>query len=256
MKRKSIEFLCKSSDGSITYTTDGSFIYAETEKGKARLDIFSGHYYKLRPVNVTAGNRSSLRAVSEGTDTCVPILEIDGLRMHLVKDFKTPLDYSKEVVKQLRLQTQDSVLDTCTGLGYTAIEASIYARKVVSCEISDAVLTLAKWNPWSEKLFNNAKIEIINGNIFEKIKEMQNSFFDAVIHDPPRFSTAGELYSLEFYLELLRVLKPGGTLFHYVGSVGKGKGRDIQGEVSKRLAEAGFRAFVPNKKLQGIFCRK
>jgi len=238
MKRKSIEFLCKSSDGSITYTTDGSFIYAETEKGKARLDIFSGHYYKLRSVNG------------------VPILEIDGLRMHLVKDFKTPLDYSKEVVKQTRLNTQDTVLDTCTGLGYTAIEASLHARKVVSCEISDAVLTLAKWNPWSEKLFNNPKIEIIQGNIFEKINEMRDSSFDAVIHDPPRFSTAGELYSLEFYLELLRVLKPGGTLFHYVGSVGKSKGRDIQGEVSKRLAEAGFGAFVLNKKLQGIFCRK
>ena len=44
------------------------------------------------------------------------------------------------------------------------------------------------------------------------------SAFDAVLHDPPRFGIAGELYSQAFYDHLARVLKPRGVLFHYTGT--------------------------------------
>ena len=49
------------------------------------------------------------------------------------------------------------------------------------------------------------------------------------------------MYGIEFYSDLIRVMKKGGVLFHYVGSVGKGKGRRIDKEVSARLKEAGFK---------------
>ena len=42
---------------------------------------------------------------------------------------------------------------------------------------------------------------------------------DAILHDPPRFGIAGELYSQGFYYEqLARILKRRGRLFHYTGS--------------------------------------
>jgi predicted methyltransferase len=230
--------ITKSADGAIEYFEDEKFMYAKKNGELYKLAVFDRNFYKLRLYNG------------------IPILEIDGLRMHLVKDFKTPLDYSKAVVRKLGIGEEDSVLDTCTGLGYTSIEASLAAEKVVTCEISRAALTLAEWNPWSSGLFNNKRIEIMEGDISEKIKSFPDISFDAIIHDPPRFSKAGELYSLEFYHELYRILKFTGKLFHYVGSVGKGRGRSIPDEVTKRLVEAGFRDVKYDRKLQGLFCKK
>ena len=47
------------------------------------------------------------------------------------------------------------------------------------------------------------------------------------------------------------VLKPGAPLFHYTGTPNaKTSGRDVPGEVIKRLEKAGFRA---ERKLDGVF---
>ncbi|MEM1809584.1 MAG: methyltransferase, partial [Thermofilaceae archaeon] len=55
-----------------------------------------------------------------------------------------------------------------------------------------------------------------------------------------RFSLAGELYSLEFYRRLRRVLKKGARVFHYTGWPGKHRGLNIQAGVVRRLRAAGF----------------
>ena len=66
---------------------------------------------------------------------------------------------------------------------------------------------------------------------------------DAILHDPPRFGIAGELYSQKFYDELARVPKRKGRLFHYTGAPNKlTSGRDVPREVTKRLRNAGFDA--------------
>ena len=221
------------------YYYDDQFLYAKKGEEVYKLALFDQHFYKLRLVNGIA------------------ILEIDGLRMHLVKEFKTPLDYSKEVVKILKIQKTDVVFDTCMGLGYTALEASKFANHVVTCEISQAVLSLVKWNPWSEGLFDTENIDVFEADSCEKIKEFETGSFNVIIHDPPRLTTAEGLYSSPFYKELYRILKKGGKLFHYVGSVGsKIKGRSIEKEVGKRLGEAGFKSIKYNRKLQGLFSVK
>ena len=64
-----------------------------------------------------------------------------------------------------------------------------------------------------------------------------------MLHDPPRFALAGELYSLSFYTELARVLRRGGRLFHYTGAPNsRSRGRDLAAEVATRLRAAGFEA--------------
>ena len=221
------------------YYTD-NMLYVKTGDGAQfqKLALFDRHFYKLRVFNK------------------IPILEIDGLRMQLVRDFKTPLDYPKEVVRNLAIRKGESVLDTCTGLGYIAIEAEKCGAKITTCELSPAVLTLAKWNPWSDGLFSSSNIESIQGDISHLIKGMKDKTFDVIIHDPPRFSHAPDLYSQSFYRELFRVLKGRGRLFHYVGSVGESRGRSLASESSRRLASTGFKDIKENKRLQGVFARK
>ena len=66
---------------------------------------------------------------------------------------------------------------------------------------------------------------------------------DAILHDPPRFGIAGELYSQVFYDHLARVIRRKGKLFHYTGTPNKlTSGRDVPNEVAKRLRQAGFAA--------------
>ena len=64
-----------------------------------------------------------------------------------------------------------------------------------------------------------------------------------MLHDPPRFGMAGELYSQVFYDQLARVLTRRGRLFHYTGAPNKvSSGRDLQQEVAARLRRSGFTA--------------
>lgn len=215
----------------------GDFVYAWDGKELWKVAVFEGGLYRLRMMNGK------------------PILEIDGLRMHLVKDFKDVFDYSKLVVQKLRIQQSDVVLDTCMGLGYTAIAASKKADRVVTVELFPAVIAMAKWNPWSQELFERKRIEIIEEkSCVDYVKESPDGKFTKIIHDPPRFSKAGELYSRDFYTELRRISKPRALLFHYVGSLGKKK-RDIMNEVATRLEESGWEVLKKDKKLQGIIAK-
>ena len=149
-----------------------------------------------------------------------------------------------------------NVLDTATGLGYTAIEASKTAQHVVTIELDPAVLEVARLNPWSEALFNNSKISLISGDSFEVIQGLHDGSFSRVIHDPPSFSLAGELYSGQFYQELFRVLSHKGRLFHYTGDLHSSFGRRMIPGVLRRLEQAGFSRVQPRPEAFGLVAQK
>ncbi len=167
-----------------------------------------------------------------------PTLEIDGIHMHRIKDV-TP-----EIDAQMKMSLLGSlkcckILDTCMGLGYTAIESlKKGACRIVTFELDENVLRIAALNPWS-KLLCDEKIEVYHGDIIEGIEEYLE-YFDIVIHDPPRISIAGELYSLELYVKLARALKPNGRIVHYVGQPGIHTGKKIWRGVMERMRQAGF----------------
>ncbi len=169
-----------------------------------------------------------------------PTLEINGIHMHRIKGI-CPWDDAASKVKMLGIRKSDLVLDTCTGLGYTAIASLRFgARKVYTIEIDENVLTISGLNPWS-RFLENENIIILLGNTFDAIDYFKDYIFDKVIHDPPRFSLAGELYSEKFYHKLFRVIKPKGKLFHYVGKPGEAIGRkSITKGVINRLMKVGF----------------
>lgn len=180
-----------------------------------------------------------------------PCLEISGIRMHcLSPGVKASTEAMVSQLKPLK----GKVLDTCAGLGYTAImiASNPCVEKVFTFEIDGNVLKIAKENPYSKGLFENGKISLGNRDIAASIKDFPDNFFDRILHDPPRFALAGELYGREFYSQLYRVLKPKGILFHYTGSPGEKKGRDFQAGVMKRLRQAGFAAIERVPEAQGI----
>ena len=87
-----------------------------------------------------------------------------------------------------------------------------------------------------------------------QIATLSAASVDAVLHDPPRFGIAGELYSQAFYDQLSRVLRRKGRLFHYTGAPNRlTSGRDVPAEVARRLQRAGF---ATELRLDGVLARK
>lgn len=169
-----------------------------------------------------------------------PTFEIDGIKMLPTAQVSPYADAERKV--GLIQPRGKVVLDTCGGLGYFAAWCvQGQARQVLSYEKNPSVIWLRSLNPWSPEVGDC--LSLTEGDIAEQIALLPNESVDAILHDPPRFGIAGELYSQFFYNHLARVLKRKGKLFHYVGSPNKlTSGRDVPNEVSKRLRLAGFSA--------------
>jgi hypothetical protein len=212
-------------------------IYLCSDGDMIPLEDRSTGYYKLVP---TAG---------------APLLEISGVKMHISKG-TDPFISASEMAQQA-VRKGDKVLDCCSGLGYAAISAHrLGASEVLTIELSPQVMGLRAQNPWSNDL-DNEGIEQRQGSSFELIDTMATMSFDSVIHDPPRFSLAGELYSEEFYREIYRVLRRDGRFFHYTGNphVVK-KGSSFVDGVIRRLQAAGFKNVKKVEHLMGVTAQK
>ncbi len=183
-----------------------------------------------------------------------PTLLISGIPMHRIKGIAPHQDTLRKIRTIAPLTGR--VLDTCTGLGYTAIEAAKNADEVVTIELDPTVLEVARLNPWSRQLFEQPKIHQIVGDSFDEIVAVEDETFSRVIHDPPMFGLAGELYSGEFYRDLYRVLKRKGRLFHYVGNLESRSGRNVVKGVARRLQEAGFSRVVRRPQAFGVVAYK
>jgi predicted methyltransferase len=175
-----------------------------------------------------------------------PTFEIDGIKMLPTAQVSPYADAERKV--RLIAPRGKRILDTCGGLGYFAAWCLRgEAAQVISFERNADVIWLRSLNPWSPDHRGapetSAALTLTCGDIVEQIAAMQDQSVGAILHDPPRFGIAGELYSQSFYNELARVLKPRGKLFHYTGAPNKlGSGRDVANEVASRLRFAGFAA--------------
>jgi predicted methyltransferase len=193
------------------------------------------------------GEAHAVQFYSEATDRLyslyptsgAPSMLVSGIPMHRIKDTDPHQDTLEKIRTIKPLVGQ--VLDTATGLGYTAIQAARTAEQVTTIELDPAALQVCRLNPWSQGLFDNPKITQLIGDSFDVVAEMEARSFTRVIHDPPAFSLAGDLYSGEFYQQLHRVMRNQSRLFHYVGDPESKSGRNITAGVMRRLEQAGFR---------------
>ena len=190
------------------------------------------------------------------TDWGAPTFEIDGIKM-LPTSKESPFEDARRKVALIEPHGK-IVLDTCGGLGYfAACCLAAGASHIQSFEKNADVLWLRTLNPWSpdpDATENAGRLQLTHADISEAINGIADASIDALLHDPPRFGIAGELYSQVFYDQLARVLRRGGRLFHYTGSPNKlTSGRDVPHEVSKRLEKAGFKAQLA---LDGVFATR
>ena len=196
---------------------------------------------EFAPVSRYAGSLIKLVPTEWGA----PTFEIDGIKM-LPTSKESPVEDARRKVALVQPQGK-SVLDTCGGLGYFAaccLEAG--AARIQSFEKNADVLWLRTLNPWSpdpEAPASGGRLQLTHADVSQAIGQFPDGAFDVLLHDPPRFGIAGELYSQAFYDQLARVLRKGGRLFHYTGSPNKlTSGREVPREVAKRLEKGGFSA--------------
>lgn len=211
---------------------------------------------------VTADGISEIRFFSEVTNWVrslyptekAPSMLVSGMVMHRIEG----IDPHRDTLNKIKAASPvvGRVLDTATGLGYTAIEAARTAEHVDTVEIDPAGLAVARKNPWSQDLFDNPKITQHVDHVWDVVEEMDDETFSLVIHDPPTFKFAGELYSGEFYEELYRVLRCKGRLFHYIGDPDSKTVQRVQRGVVKRLQDVGFQRVVRKPHAFGVVAYK
>ncbi|MBN1659597.1 MAG: methyltransferase [Anaerolineae bacterium] len=184
-----------------------------------------------------------------------PTVLISGIQMHRVKDID-PWGDTLEKIRTIK-PVEGRVLDTTTGLGYTAIAAAAEGpQAVVTIEIDSNMIDMARINPWSRPLFDHPRITRMVGDAFEVVQDLEAGSFSRIVHDPPMFARAGDLYSGEFYGYLYRLLSRGGRLYHYVGDPDSRSGRNITRGVVRRLQESGFRRVSVRPRAFGVVATK
>lgn len=183
-----------------------------------------------------------------------PSMLIAGFVMHRVKDID-PWQHAQRMVAAIA-PLRGSVLDTATGLGYTAILAAHTADAVLTIELDPGAQEMARLNPWSQELFTLPKIAQVMGDAYAVVPTCASESFERIIHDPPAFTLAGELYSGVFYRELYRVLKRNGRLFHYIGDPNSKASGSVTRGALRRLQEAGFSRVVRRPEAYGVVAYK
>jgi predicted methyltransferase len=248
------------SNTSVTLSTEG-VRFATGE----RLDWASVEKISQSKVNcytVSANGMQSVQTFSKETNRLcslmptrgAPTMLIAGFVMHRIKEID-PWQHAQRMIAAIAPMS-GFVLDTATGLGYTAILAAREASGVTTIELDPGVQAIAQLNPWSQGLFANLKITQVMGDAYEVVPTFVGESFDRIMHDPPTLKLAGELYSSAFYRELYRILKRGGRLFHYVGDPNSKASSGITRGVVRRLQEAGFSRIVRRAEAHGVVAYK
>ena len=219
---------------------------------KSPVNCFLVENGEIRPIQVFSEQTN--RMCSLMPTEKAPSMLIAGFVMHRIKDIDPMQDTLRKIAAISPIVGR--VLDTATGLGYTAIEAAKTADEVVTIELDPGVQEIARLNPWSQALFHNPKIHQLISDAYEVVQTLEDGSFSRIIHDPPTFSLAGELYSGAFYQQLFRILKRGGRLYHYIGDPNSKASSGITKGALKRLQEAGFTRVVRKPEAYGVVAYK
>jgi hypothetical protein len=211
---------------------------------------------------ITADGPEKIQAFGEQTNRVytlyptesAPTMLVSGFPMHRIKGTNPHKDTLSKI-KTIQPVT-GPVLDTNMGLGYTAIQAAKTATSVLTVELDPAVEDICRQNPWSQALFTDPKITRMIGDSFDVVMDLNDNAFTRIIHDPPTFSLAGDLYSQDFYAELYRILAKGGRLFHYVGDLDSQHGKRVSHGSVQRLQAVGFKNVTARNDAFGLVAYK
>lgn len=215
------------------------------------------HITENTAVKINRFSEELQRAYSLLPTQSAPTMLVSGITMHRIVNSDPHRDTLNKIKAAGRVVGE--VLDTTMGLGYTAIQAAAKnsTTAVQTIELDPTVVDLCRLNPWSQDLFTNPKITRHVGHCWDVIEdEFADERFSTIIHDPPMFNMAGELYSADFYRELYRVLKPRGRLFHYIGNPDSKSGAKVTRGTIRRLKEVGFGRVSSQPRAFGVLALK
>jgi radical SAM protein (TIGR01212 family) len=173
-----------------------------------------------------------------------------GARLEADKKFVEPSGVAA------KLQTANlKLLDVCFGLGNNTLAAFCEAAKskhrldVTALEMDKRIVRAASqffktletdpvdWKEALEELLNsnqskigNHQSKILWGDARRLIQRLEDEAFDIVFHDPFSSQHCPELWTVEFFQQLYRVMKPDGVLLTYSSSL----------PVRGAMLEAGF----------------
>lgn len=202
----------------------------------------------VEPIALFSPTSNTLRSLMPTSGA--PTTLVSGFSMHRIKGTEPWADTVAKA--QAAAPLTGRVLDTTTGLGYTAILAARTASEVITVELDPTGLEIARRNPWSHELFDRPNVQRIIGDAFEVVAEQRAESFDRIIHDPPYLTLAGDLYSEEMYRRLFRALRAGGRLFHYIGDPQSASGARTTAGVIRRLEAAGFHRVTRRPEAFGV----
>lgn len=146
-----------------------------------------------------------------------------------------------------RLQTGDvQLLDVCFGLGVNSLSAIEVAEKadhqlsITALELDKRIVratakqtdsaVLNKLLDQNQETSGNHQLGIQWGDARYRIQQINDQSFDLVFHDPFSTQHCPELWTVEFFQQLNRVIKPDGLLLTYSSSQ----------PVRSAMLEAGF----------------
>lgn len=237
----------------VSFATGERLDWASIEKiSRSEVNCYSISANEMQPVQIFSQETNRLYSLMPTRGA--PSILIAGFVMHRFKAID-PWQHAQRMVAAIAPMS-GPVLDTTTGLGYTAILATRTAESVTTIELDQGVQTIAQRNPWSQELFANPRITQVMGDACEVVQTFADESFGRIMHDPPSLKLAGELYSGAFYRELYRILKRGGRLFHYIGDPNSKAGGVVTHGVVRRLQEAGFSRIVRHAEAYGVAAYK
>ena len=239
------------SDGPLLTWSDVESVAAD-EKGA----------YMLRPgerpsrfqvFSEDTGRAASLMPTGGGF---APTALLAGFSMHRFGVGVDPMeDTERKLAAIAPVRKGARVLDVCTGLAYTASGAARRGAQVTTIELDRAMTELCRVNPHSSELFSG-NIRQLYGNGADVVPTLPDNSFDRIVHDPPTFALAGELFSETFYGHLLRILKPKGILYHYIGDPASKSAGNVAKGAAARLKKAGFGGVVIDYEAHGIIAAR
>ncbi|MDK2858562.1 MAG: uncharacterized protein PWQ89_1681 [Verrucomicrobiota bacterium] len=173
-----------------------------------------------------------------------------GARLEAQKKFVEPAGLSR------KLQTSDlKLLDVCFGLGNNSLAALCAADgakhrlDITALEMDKRIIRAAaeffqcletdpvNWRKVLTELYHNssfitqqASLSLAIGDARYLIRNLESESFDIVFHDPFSSQHCPELWTVEFFRELFRAIKPDGVLLTYSSAL----------PVRGAMREAGF----------------
>ena len=110
---------------------------------------------------------------------------IEGFKLKIPKEVYKPSDDTFLLLKNLRVNRGDVVLEVGCGCGIIALKAAKKARRVVATDLNPFAVKTTKENVKLNRL--TGKVEVREGDLFKPIKK--NEKFDLIIFNPPYLPT-------------------------------------------------------------------